>query len=97
MRSIVSELVRSERLRVVESLEMEAIKTQALFARLKGMGLDDVLIIDAEPSENLLLSSRNLHWVAVAESSHVNPVTLMAFKQVLITESGLKSLEERLQ
>ena len=97
MRSIVSELVRSERLRVVESLTMEAIKTQALFARLKGMGLNDVLIIDAEPNENLLLSSRNLHWVAVVESSHVNPVTLMAFEQVLITESGLKSLEERLQ
>jgi len=97
MRSIISELVRSERLRVVESLAMDEIKTQALFARLKGMGLDDVLIIDAEPDEKLLLSSRNLHWVAVVESSHVNPVTLMAFKQVLITESGLKSLEERLQ
>ena len=97
MRSIVSELVRSERLRVVESLTMEAIKTQALFARLKGMGLNDVLIIDSEPDENLFLSSRNLHWVAVVESSHVNPVTLLAFKQVLITESGLKSLEERLQ
>jgi large subunit ribosomal protein L4 len=97
MRSIVSELVRSERLRVVESLTMDSIKTQALFARLKGMGLTDVLIIDSEPSENLLLSSRNLHWVAVVESSHVNPVTLLAFNQVLITESGLKSLEERLQ
>jgi len=97
MRSIISELVRSERLRVVESLAMDEIKTQALFTRLKGMGLDDVLIIDAEPDEKLLLSSRNLHWVAVVESSHVNPVTLMAFKQVLITESGLKSLEERLQ
>ena len=97
MRSIVSELVRSERLRVVESLAMDEIKTQALFARLKGMGLNDVLIIDAEPDENLILSSRNLHWVAVVESSHVNPVTLMAFQQVLITESGLKSLEERLQ
>jgi len=97
MRSIVSELVRSERLRVVDSLAMDEIKTQALFARLKGMGLDDVLIIDAEPDHNVLLSSRNLHWVAVVESSHVNPVTLMAFKQVLITESGLKSLEERLQ
>jgi large subunit ribosomal protein L4 len=97
MRSIISELVRSERLRVVESLAMDEIKTQVLFARLKGLGLDDVLIIDAEPDENLLLSSRNLHWAAVVESSNVNPVTLMAFKQVLITESGLKSLEERLQ
>lgn len=97
MRSIVSELVRSERLRVVDSLAMDEIKTQALSDRLKGMGFDDVLIIDAEPAEKLILSSRNLHWVAVVESSHVNPVTLMAFKQVLITESGLKSLEERLQ
>lgn len=97
MRSIVSELIRSERLTVVESLAMDEIKTKTLFTRLKGMGLNDVLIIDAEPDEKLILSSRNLHWVAVVESSHVNPVTLMAFKQVLITESGLKSLEERLQ
>ncbi|MFT5448310.1 MAG: large subunit ribosomal protein L4 [Gammaproteobacteria bacterium] len=97
MRSIISELVRSERLRVIESLAVDEIKTKALFARLKGMGLNDVLIIDAEPDEKLILSSRNLHWVAVVESSHVNPVTLMAFKQVVITENGLKSLEERLQ
>jgi large subunit ribosomal protein L4 len=97
MRSIVSELVRSERLRVIDSLAVDAIKTKALADSLTGMGLNDVLIIDAEPSDNLQLSARNLHWVVVVAAADVNPVTLMAFRQVLITESGLKKLEERLQ
>ena len=97
MRAIVSELVRSGRLRVVESFDVDQIKTKAFVERLKAMGLNDVLIIDAEPSESLLLSARNLHWVAVIESCDVNPVSLMAFEQVVVTEAGLKELEERLQ
>ena len=97
MRSIVSELVRSERLRVVPDLAMDEIKTKAFAARLTGMGLTDVLILDADPDEKLLLSARNLHWVAVAAAEDVNPVSLLAFEQVLITEAGLKQLEERLQ
>lgn len=97
MRSIVSELLRSERLRVVESFNLDEIKTKSFVARLQGMGLTDVLIIDAEPDEKLLLSARNLHWVAVAASADVGPVSLMAFEQVVVTEAGLKKLEERLQ
>ena len=97
MRSIVSELLRSERLRVVDSFDLEEIKTKAFVTRLQGMGLTDVLIIDDEPDEKLLLSARNLHWVAVARSADVGPVSLMAFDQVVVTEAGLKKLEERLQ
>ena len=97
MRSIVSELLRSERLRVVDSFDIGEIKTKAFAAKLMGMGLTDVLIIDDEPDERLLLSARNLHWVAVAGSADVGPVSLMAFDQVVVTEAGLKKLEERLQ
>jgi len=97
MRSIVSELVRSGRLRVVESLDLDEIKTKAFVERLKAMELTDVLIIDDGPSENLLLSARNLHWVAVIEGNDVNPVSLMAFEQVVVTVAGLKRLQERLQ
>jgi large subunit ribosomal protein L4 len=97
MRSIVSELVRSDRLRVVESLSVEGIKTRDLVARLRSMGLSDVLIVADAPDENLLLSARNLHWAAVAEPEDLNPVSLLAFEHVLITEAAVKKLEERLQ
>ncbi len=97
MRSILSELVRSERLRVVESMAVDAIKTKALAGRLKAMGLSDVLIIDESPDDRLLLSCRNLHWVAVMDAAQVNPVSLLAFEQVLVTAPALKKLEERLQ
>lgn len=97
MRSILSELVRSGRLRVVESLAVDEIKTKVFERRLKDMGFDDVLIVDEPASENLLLSARNLHWVAVIDSNQVNPVSLLAFAQVLVTEAALKKLEERLQ
>lgn len=97
LRAIVSELVRSGRLRVVETLELPEAKTRALAARLSAMGLDDVLIVDGEPGRELLLSARNLHWAAVAEGAKVSPVSLMAFDQVVVTEAGLRKLEERLQ
>ena len=97
MRAILSELVRTERLRVVTGLEMDAIKTRDLAARLRGMELTDVLIVTDSPDENLILSSRNLHWAAVIESVDVNPLNLLAFEQVLVTEDALKKLEERLQ
>jgi len=56
-----------------------------------------VLIVVEEASDVLLLAARNLHWAAVVESRDVNPVNLLAFEHVLITESALKQLEERLQ
>ncbi len=97
MRSIVSELVRSDRLRVVESISVDGIKTRDLVSRLRSMGLDDVLIVAEAPDDNLLLSARNLHWAAVAGPEDLNPVSLMAFEHVLITEAAVKKLEERLQ
>jgi len=97
MRSILSELVRTERLRIVSAFEMDAIKTKDLAARLRGMGLTDVLLVMESPDENLVLSARNLHWMAVIESVDVNPLNLLAFEHVLMSEDALRKLEERLQ
>lgn len=96
MRCVVSQLVREERLMVVDSFEAESLKTRELAARLRTMGLGDVLIVVEEAGINLLLASRNLHWVTVVEGRDLNPVTLMAFEKVIITRDALKGLEERL-
>ena len=97
LRCIVSELVREQRLAVVDEFNVESVKTKALALRLRAMGMHDVLLVVEEPSDELLLAARNLHWVAVIESRDVNPATLMAFDKVLMSKAALKALEERLQ
>ncbi|MEO5343180.1 MAG: 50S ribosomal protein L4 [Gammaproteobacteria bacterium SHHR-1] len=96
LRSILSELLRQERLQVVESFQVDAPKTKVLAQRLHDMGLKDVLIIDQEPDENLYLSSRNLYHVGVCAVDEIDPVSLVGFGKVLMTSAALKSLEERL-
>lgn len=96
MRSILSELVRQDRLMVVESFTMSEPRTKDLVARLAGLDLDDVLVIVDTADRNLELAVRNLHWAAVVEDRDINPVSLLAFAKVLITSAALKRLEERL-
>ncbi len=96
MRSIVSELLRQDRLLVTESFGVDAPKTRALADKLKGMGLDHVLIISDAPDENLYLAARNLPHVAVTDAAGADPVSLVGFEKVLITTAALKQLEERL-
>jgi len=96
MRSIVSELIRQERLVVAESFEMNEPKTKSLVARLGQLGLSDVLIVVEGGERNLELAVRNLHWAAVVAERDLNPVSLLAFDKILITAPALKRLEERL-
>ena len=96
MRSIFSELVRQERLVVVEDFTLESHKTKALAARLGEMELSDVLVITAEAQETLELAARNLPWVGVLTQDRINPVSLVAFDKVLVTSAALKAIEERL-
>jgi large subunit ribosomal protein L4 len=96
MRSIFSELVRQERLVVLDDFGVDAPKTKELTAKLGSLGLDDVLIVTEQFEENLALASRNLHWTTYIEASQVNPVSLVAFDKVLITVPALKRVEERL-
>ena len=96
MASILSQLVREERLAVIEPITLQAPKTKELAGKLASMGLDDVLILTHELDENLYLSSRNLPNVMVLEARHADPVSLMRFGRVLLTRDAVKHLEEAL-
>lgn len=93
---ILSELARNERLVVVESFSLEQPKTQSLVKALGEYGLQEVLIVSDEVSENLYLASRNLHKVDVRDVHGVDPVSLIAFDKVLVTVPALKKFEELL-
>jgi len=96
MQTIWSELVRQDRLVVVDSFDVEDHKTKAFAAKLAGMDLNNVLIVDEEVSKNLYLASRNLPHVAVSETAAVDPVSLVSFDKVLVTVAALKKVEEML-
>jgi large subunit ribosomal protein L4 len=96
MRSLVSELGRTGRLTVVESLELEAPKTRMLAAMLKDMGHADVLILVEAHDEKLHLASRNLMGVSVLPVAAVDPVSLLAHQHVLATVAAVRMLEEKL-
>lgn len=96
LRSIFSELARQERLVVVEEFDLDAPKTKALVQKLGDFGLQDVLIVTEDVSENLYLSSRNLHKVDVRDVVGIDPVSLIRFEKVLVTVPALKKIEEML-
>jgi len=96
MRSILSELARQERLVIVESFPVDSPKTKVLVKQLADYGLRDALIITDDVSENLYLSSRNLHAVDVRDPQGVDPVSLIHFEKVLVTIPALKKIEEML-
>ncbi len=96
LRSMLSELIRRERLIAVEGFGVDAPQTKQLVAKLTGLGLSDVLVIVENPDENLYLAARNLYNVDVRDVSQLDPVSLAGFEQVLITSAALKRLEERL-
>lgn len=96
VRSILSELVRAERLVIVPELSLPAPKTKDLLALLKTFALQDVLILTDGFDENLFLAARNLPGVDVMLAQEVDPVSMVAFETLLATEAAVKKLEERL-
>lgn len=94
--SIISQLAREGRLAVVENLELEAPKTKLLVQKIKQMGLESVLMITDKMDENLYLASRNLPNVAVIESRHADPLSLIYFKKILMTKAAVAQIEESL-
>lgn len=97
MRSILSELVRQERLIVVDKFKLEAPKTKELRAKLAELGVGEhTLIVVEEYKTKLCLAARNLPHVDVLDLREVNPVSLIRFDKVVATEGALKALEERL-
>jgi large subunit ribosomal protein L4 len=96
MRSILSELARTDRLMIVETLDVEQPKTKLLVETLKGYGVDNVLIVADSVDKNLYLASRNLHKVDVRDVEGADPLSLIAYDKVMITVDAVKRFEEAL-
>jgi large subunit ribosomal protein L4 len=97
IRSILSELLRQDRLVVVDSFAVTAPRTRELLAKLKDMGLQEqLLIVHDAPDENLYLAARNLSQVEVVDTAIADPVSLVGFDKVLMTAAALRQFEEKL-
>jgi large subunit ribosomal protein L4 len=95
MQTILSELVRQDRLSVVEEFNVDNPKTKALAEKIKGFGYTGgVLVLTDGFDENLYLSSRNLTDVMVVEAQFADPVSLVRFPNVVATAAAVKKLEE---
>lgn len=97
MRAILSELLRQERLLVVEDIGVNEPKTRTLIARLAELGIEGrVLLVVDEIDEAVYLAARNLHTVEVIDTASVDPVSLIRFDRVLMSAPALRKVEERL-
>ena len=94
--AILSQLAREDRLAVVENFSVDSPKTKQLAQKIKGMGLESVLVITDNLDENLYLSSRNLPNVLVLEVNETDPISLVRFKNVLLTKGVVAKMEEML-
>ncbi|WXT99446.1 MAG: 50S ribosomal protein L4 [Catillopecten margaritatus gill symbiont] len=93
---IFSELARTERLKVVKEFGITEAKTKSVTALLKTLEVTDALLMTDEIDENLYLSSRNLYHVGVCDTQSIDPVSLIGYKNVVITEAALKKIEAQL-
>ena len=94
MASIMSQLVREDRLAVVDSLELEAPKTKLFVQKMKALGCESALVITDQLEENLFLASRNVPSVLVVEVNEADPVSLIRFPRVVMTKGALAKFEE---
>jgi len=97
IRSMLGELVRTERLVVAQDLSLAEPRTKLLVEKLKTLSVDNVLIIVEAQDDKLFLAARNLPFVDVLTAASINPLALAAHDKVLITVGAVKMLEERLQ
>lgn len=92
--AILSELLRQERLLVVDSFSVDSPKTRELLAKLTAANLSNVLIVTENVDANLKLAARNLINVEVTDPRHADPVSLVGFEKVLMTVGALRQFEE---
>ena len=95
--SILSQLAREDRIRVVDEFKVDQPKTKLLAQKLKSMGFAELLVITDEVDANLALSSRNLANVEVIAAKNANPVALVRYPTVLLTKGAVARLEEMLK
>ena len=96
MRSILSELIRQDRLIVVENIDVDVPKTKQMLSYLAPYEFNDGLIVLSELNQNVLLSARNIPHIKVTLAQHLDPVSLIAHNKVLMTQDALKAIEESL-
>jgi large subunit ribosomal protein L4 len=94
MASILSQLVREDRLVVVDNIAVDAPKTKLFAQKIKGLGLDSALVITDNLDENVYLASRNLPNVLVLEVTEADPVSLIRFPKVVMTKNAVAKFEE---
>lgn len=97
MSAILSELVRQDRLRIVDEFSVDQPKTKGLLQKLKALDLERVLIVVDKIDDNLYLSARNVPFIGVKEATGVNPVQLLKYDHVLMTVEAVRKLEETLR
>lgn len=95
--SIFSELIRQERLHVVEDFTVTEPKTKQALAHLEKLSISSALIITEEADKNLYLSVRNLPYVDVTEIGGLDPVSLLKYQHVVVTKDAVEAIEEWLQ
>ena len=95
MATILSQLVRDERLFVIEDLSVATPKTKAFAEQVKNLGLEQVLFVTNQLDENVYLSSRNLPNVLVLEAQQIDPYSLLRYKKVVVTKEAVAQLEEQ--
>lgn len=94
MQSILSELARQQRVKVVQEIYPQQPKTKLLLSKLQALGVQDVLIVTEQWDENLYLAARNLPRVEVRQVNKLDPVTLLKYESILVTEPAVRYLEE---
>ncbi len=94
--SILSQLVREDRVAIIEGISLDAPKTKQLAGKIKAMGLDSVMVITDAFNENLHLAARNLHNVLIVEAKNADPVSLVQFDKILFTRGALAKVQEML-
>ena len=95
MATILSQLVRDERLFVIEDLSVATPKTKAFAEQVKNLGMEQVLFVTKQLDENVYLSSRNLPNVLVLEAQQIDPYSLLRYKKVVVTKEAIAQLEEQ--
>ncbi len=94
MRSIVSELLRQDRLIIIDKIEMDEPKTKKLLALVSPIGGSDALLVIENDDQNIQLAARNLPYIDVLNVMQLDPVSLVRHEKVMITEGALKAFEE---
>ena len=94
--SILSELRRNDSLVIVDKVELTTAKTKDLLAKTKALGVNNALIVTENAAGNLDLATRNLYDIATTDAAHVNPVALLRFEKVVMSEDSVRKLEESL-